>query len=69
LQDIGYILKKEGLGHGITTIENNSDNDNKKSSNKKATQSYKFFSEGKSLIQVSIELGLKEKEASKLLSS
>ncbi|MBV9179255.1 MAG: hypothetical protein JO297_19665 [Nitrososphaeraceae archaeon] len=29
-RDIGFILKKEGLSHGITTIED--DNDNKKSS-------------------------------------
>jgi predicted HTH domain antitoxin len=29
-RDIGFILKKEGLSHGITTIEDNA-NDNKKS--------------------------------------
>ena len=43
-RDIGFILKKEGLNHGIAIRE---DNDNKKSSNEKATQAYKLFSEGK----------------------
>jgi transposase len=43
-RDIGYILRKEGLSHGITTIEDN--NDNNKSPNEKATQAYKLFSEG-----------------------
>jgi predicted HTH domain antitoxin len=33
-RDIGFILKKEGLSHGITTIEDN-DKNNKKSSNEK----------------------------------
>ena len=36
------------ISHGITTIEDNG-NDNKKSSNEKATQAYKLFSEGKKL--------------------
>jgi hypothetical protein len=31
-RDIGFILKKEGLSHGLATIDDN-DNDNKKSSN------------------------------------
>jgi len=52
-RDIGFILKKEGSSHGITTIE---DNDNKKSLHEKATQAYKLFSEGNTLIQVSIRL-------------
>ena len=58
-RDIGHILRKEGLSHGITTIEDN--NDNKKSSNDKATQAYKLFSEGKKPVQVAIELNLREK--------
>ena len=64
-RDIGFILKREGLSHGITTMEDN-DNDNKKSSNEKAAQAYKLFSEGKTPIQVTIELGLREKQVDKL---
>ena len=64
-RDIGFILKRAGLSHGITTIEDN-DNDNKKSSNEKATQAYKLFSEGKKPVQVAIELGLREKQVDKL---
>src|SRR5215475_7929679 len=63
-RDIGFILKKHGLSHGITNTEDN-DKNNKKSANEKSTQAYKLFSEGKSLIEVSIELGLREKEASR----
>ena len=55
-RDIGYILKREGLSHGITTIEDN-DNDNKKSSNEKATQAYNLFSEGNKPVDVAIQLG------------
>ena len=64
-RDIGYILRKEGLSHGITTIEDN-DNDNKKSSNEKATQAYRLFSEGKKPIQIAIQLDLREKQVNKL---
>ena len=60
--DIGYILRKEGLSHGITTIEDNDNNNNKKSSNEKATLAYKLFSEGKDPIEVAIELNLREKQ-------
>ena len=63
-RDIGYILKKEGLNHRITTIEDN-DNDNKKSSNEKATQAHKLFSEGKKPVDVAIQLSLSEKEATR----
>ena len=62
-RDIGFILKKEGLCHGITTIEDN--NDNKKTSNEKATQAYKLFSEGKKPVQVAIELNLREGQVNK----
>jgi predicted HTH domain antitoxin len=61
-RDIGFILKKEGLSHGITTREDN--NDNKKSSNE-ATQAYKLFSEGKKPVQVAIELNLREGQGNK----
>jgi hypothetical protein len=41
------------------------DNDNKKSSNEKATQAYKLFFEGKKPIEVAIELGLREGQVNK----
>ena len=63
-RDIGFILKKEGLNHGLATIGDN-DNNNKKSSNEKATQAYKLFSEGKKPIEVAIELGLRENQVDK----
>jgi hypothetical protein len=45
------------------------DNDNKKSSNEKATQAYKLFSEGKKPVQVAIELGLREGTSKQVLQS
>src|SRR5438067_6579603 len=63
-RDIGFILKKEGLSHGITTIEDN-DKNNKKSSNEKTTQAYKLFSEGRKPIEVAIELNLREGQVNK----
>ncbi|HZI72293.1 MAG TPA: hypothetical protein VFD60_14140 [Nitrososphaeraceae archaeon] len=50
------------VNHGIALTD---DNDNKKSSNEKATQAYKLFSEGKTLVQVAIELGLREVQVNK----
>jgi tRNA uridine 5-carbamoylmethylation protein Kti12 len=63
-RDIGYILKKEVLSHGITSID---DDNNKKSysNNEKATQAYKLFSEGKKPVQVAIELNLREGQVDK----
>ncbi|HZA06198.1 MAG TPA: hypothetical protein VE619_00720 [Nitrososphaeraceae archaeon] len=58
---MGYILKKEGLSHGITTIEDN----NKKSSNEKATIAYKLFDEGNKPVEVAIQLGLSERQATR----
>jgi DNA-binding NarL/FixJ family response regulator len=46
LRDISLILKKHGVNHGITSIDNDH---NKKSSNEKDTRAYKLFSEGKNL--------------------
>src|SRR5215475_9098486 len=66
-RDIGFILKKEGLSHGVAIREDNGKNNNK-SPNEKSTQAYKLFSEGRSLTEVAIELNLREKEASKLFS-
>lgn len=44
-----YKYWTEGLGHGITTI----------------TQAYKLLPEGRTLVEISIELGILQKEASK----
>jgi DNA-binding CsgD family transcriptional regulator len=65
LRDISHILKKHGVNHGITSMD---DDDNKKthSNNEKATRAYKLFSEGKRTVQVAIELGLREKQIDKL---
>jgi hypothetical protein len=43
LRDIGHILKKNGVNHGIASI----DDDNKKS----PTQAYKLFSEEKKPVE------------------
>jgi DNA-binding CsgD family transcriptional regulator len=61
LRDIGLILKKEGLCHGITTTTEH----NKSSNNEKSTQAYKLFSEGKKPVEVAIQLSLSEKEATR----
>jgi Fe-S-cluster formation regulator IscX/YfhJ len=66
LRDISIILKKQRVNHGIAMIDD-VDDDNKKShsSNEKATQAYKLFSEGKRPVQVAIELGLREGQVNK----
>jgi len=63
-RDIGFILKKAGLSHGIINTEDDDKNKNK-SSSEKATQAYKLFNEGKKPVQVAIELGLREKQVNK----
>jgi hypothetical protein len=63
LRDVCYILKKEGVNHEIAI-----DDDNKKShSNNENPHKITNSSQGKTLIQVSIELGLREEEASEFL--
>jgi hypothetical protein len=62
LRDIGFILKKGQVNHGIATIK---DNNNWSHSIEKATQAYKFFSEGKKPVEVAIQLSLSEKEVTK----
>lgn len=63
LRDIGLILKKHGVNHGIVIDDGNK---NKKSyANEKSTQAYKLFSEGKKPIEVAIQLGLSEREATR----
>jgi capsule polysaccharide modification protein KpsS len=64
LRDIGFILKKGQVNHGITaTMTDDDNNSNNKSHNEKATQAYKLFSEGKKPEDVAIQLNLSEKEA------
>src|SRR5947209_5061018 len=67
LRDISFILKKSEVNHGLVIIDNGNNNNNK-SSNEKSTQAYRLFSQRKKLVEVSIELGLREREASKLFS-
>src|SRR5437588_7410693 len=61
LRDIGIILKKGQLNHGITATimdnGNNGSNDNKPA-NEKATQAYKLFTERKKPVEVAIQLNL-----------
>jgi len=57
LRDIGFILKKGQVNHGITsTIDdgNNSSNGSNQSHNEKATQAYKLFTEGKKPVELAI---------------
>jgi transposase len=63
-RDIGYILKREGLSHGIVTVEK--DNNIPSNNNEKATEAYRLFSEGKTPLEVAIELDLREKQVNKL---
>jgi DNA-binding CsgD family transcriptional regulator len=71
LRDIGFILKKGQVNHGIAaTIMNNgnnsnSNNNNNKLANEKATSAYKLFSEGKTPVEAAIQLNLSEKEATR----
>jgi DNA-binding CsgD family transcriptional regulator len=63
LRDISHILKKHGVNHGITSIDDN--NKKSHSNNEKATQAYKLFSEGKKPVEVAILLALSERQATK----
>ncbi len=59
LRDISLTLKKHGVNHGIAIDDGNK---NKKSyANEKSTQAYKLFSEGKTPVEVAIQLSLSEK--------
>jgi DNA-binding CsgD family transcriptional regulator len=71
LRDIGFILKKGQVNHGIATIMDNGNNssnsnNNNKLPNEKDTQAYKLFSEGRKPLEVAIELGLREKQVNNL---
>ena len=74
-RDISAIIKKKeaaavndssGTGNGIVLVDKQqSDNTNNKSPNEKATNAYKFYTEGKKPVEVDIELCLSEKEATR----
>ena len=64
LRDIGFILKKGQVNHGIVTIDD-VNNHNNKLPNEKAIHAYKLFSESKTPVEVAIQLNLSEKEATK----
>src|SRR5690242_16107156 len=65
-RDIGAILKKaEEANNGNAIDDGKDNNNNNKSTNVKATQAYKLFSEGKKLVDVSIQLDIRENEATK----
>ena len=66
LRDISIILKKHGVNHGITSIDDDGDNNKKShSNNEKATLAYRLFSEGRKPVQVAIELNLREGQVNK----
>src|SRR6476469_6807162 len=58
LRDIGFILKRNQMNHGIVTImdNGNNSNNNNKPANEKATKAYKLFSEGRKPVDVAIQL-------------
>ena len=58
-RDIGFILKREGLSHGIVTVEKDNNNNISSNNNEKATEAYRLFSEGKTPLEVAIELDLR----------
>src|SRR5919206_3334751 len=76
-RDIAAILKKKeaaavnddssgnGNGIGVDNQQQNNDSNNNKSPNEKATQAYEFFSEGKTPVDVAVQLCLSEKEATR----
>jgi Mor family transcriptional regulator len=67
LRDISAILRKNQVTHGISfpIIDNDNNNNNNKPPNQKSTQAYKLFSEGKKPVEVAIQLGLPERQATK----
>jgi prefoldin subunit 5 len=65
LRDISFILKNGEVNHGLVIIKDNDNNNNNKSSNGKATQAYRLYDEAKKPVEVAIQLGLSEKEATR----
>ena len=64
LRDISTILRKNHESHGIAIIDDDDDNKKSHSNNEKATHAYKLFEE-KMPVEVAIQLGLSEKEATR----
>src|SRR5437763_6684956 len=61
-----------GTGNGLVAADsqqqqqsNYCNNNNSKSPNEKATQAYKLFDEGKTPVEVAVQLGLSEKEVTR----
>ena len=65
LRDISHILKKHGVNHGIASIDDDNNNKKSHSNNEKATRAYKLFSEGNKPVEVAIQLGLSERQATR----
>jgi hypothetical protein len=59
------ILRDNQVNHRIVITDNSNDKNNNKSPNEKATQAYKLYTEGNKPVQVAIQLGLSEKEATR----
>lgn len=68
LRDIDIILNKHGLSHGIALVKDNGNDNNSNSNrshNEKATQAYELYDKGNKPVQVAIQLGLSEREATR----
>ena len=70
LRDIGFILKKGEVNHGIATImddgnNSSSSNNNNKPANEKATRLTNSLAKRKKPVEVAIQLRLSEKEATR----
>ena len=61
LRDISTALRDNQVNHGIVITDNSTN----KSPNEKATKAYELFSEEKKPVDVAIQLGLSEKEATR----
>jgi hypothetical protein len=57
LRNISIILKKQGLSHGIASIKDNGNNNNK-AHNETATQAFELYDKGNGPVQVAIRLSL-----------
>jgi hypothetical protein len=65
LRDISHILKKHGVNHGSTSIDDDDNSKKTHSNNEKATKAYKLFDEGNKPVEVAIQLGLSERQATR----
>jgi hypothetical protein len=66
LRDISTILEKHGLSQRVAIVKDNgNNNDNNKSDNEKAIRAYELYDKENGPIQVAIQLGLSEKQATR----